>query len=138
MGLSKVRLVELPKVTDAGASLTFVEGSRHLPFTIRRVYYLYDIQDGVHRGGHAHKDHEELILAVHGSFDVRLDDGKGSITHHLDQPNVGIFFPTFVWHELTNFSPGTVCLVLASHCYDHEDYFREYSEFLAAVKHKRS
>lgn len=134
MGLDKVRFVDLATATGAGACLTFIEGGRHLPFDIRRVYYLYDIEPGVQRGGHAHKQHEELIIAAAGSFDIILDDGYRTQRFPLDRPNRGIFFPTMVWHELENFAPGSVCLVLASLYYDQEDYFRDYDEFVAAVR----
>jgi len=133
MGLDKVRLVDLATATDATASLTFIEGGRHLPFEIRRVYYLYDIEAGAERGGHAHKQHEELIIAAAGRFDIVLNDGYRSERFCLERPNQGVFFPTMVWHELQNFTPGSVCLVLASLYYDQEDYFRDYDEFVAAV-----
>ncbi len=134
MGLDKVRYVDLPKMADPGATLTFIEGGRHIPFDIRRVYYLYNIRPGEKRGGHAHKLHEELILPLAGSFDIILDDGYRNARYRMDQPSRGIIFPTMVWHELENFSEGAVCLVLASLFYDEEDYYRDYATFRAAVR----
>ena len=132
MGLDLVRYVDLPKMADPGATLTFIEGGRHIPFKIRRVYYLYNIRPGEKRGGHAHKLHQELILPLAGSFDIILDDGYRSGRFHMDQPSRGILFPTMVWHELENFSEGAVCLVHASLLYDAADYYRQYDTFKAA------
>lgn len=134
MGLDRVRWIEVPHITGGGATLSFIEAERHVPFEIKRVYYLYHIQDNIQRGGHAHNDHEELILPLAGSFDMRLDDGAESRTFHLDSPWRGLFIPTMVWHELLNFSPGAVAMVCASHYFDHEDYYRTYEAFRAALK----
>ncbi|MFA4944308.1 MAG: FdtA/QdtA family cupin domain-containing protein [Lentisphaeria bacterium] len=134
MGLEQVRLLEFPKISDPRGSLSFVEGERHLPFAIKRVFYLYGIAPGQSRGGHAHKWHDEVIIPLAGSFDIILDDGFAKQPHHLDQPHVGLFLPRLVWQDLVNFSPGAVCLVLASDVYSEADYYRRYPEFLAAVR----
>lgn len=133
MGLEQARLLELPRVTDPGASLTFIEAARHIPFDIQRVYYLYGIAPGQQRGGHAHKLHQELIIAIAGSFEIVLDDSRKQRRYTLDRPDRGVLFPTMVWHELENFSPNAICLVLASLRYDDEDYFRDYAEFCRAT-----
>jgi dTDP-4-dehydrorhamnose 3,5-epimerase-like enzyme len=133
-GLDRARLIELPKIGDHRGFLTVAENNRQVPFDIRRVYYLYDLPENTHRGGHAHKLHEELVLPLAGSFDVTLDDGQHRKTFHLDQPNIGLFMPTMVWHELANFATGSVCMVLASQPHDAEDYYRDREEFYRAVR----
>jgi dTDP-4-dehydrorhamnose 3,5-epimerase-like enzyme len=114
--------------------LTFVEESRHIPFEIRRVYYLYDVPGGESRGGHAHRNLEQLIIAAAGSFTVVLDDGFERGSFFLNRSYFGLYVPSMVWRELENFSSASVCLVLASEFYDQSDYYREYAEFLADVK----
>ena len=138
MGLDQVHLVELPKITDPRGSLTFAEGGRHVPFEIRRVFYLYGLAPGTQRGGHAHKWHDEVIIALAGSFDIRVDDGFQTSRYTLASPSTGLFLPRLVWQDLENFSPGAVCLVLASDVYAEADYYRKYPDFLAAVRGKES
>jgi len=133
MSIADVRLLDLPKVEDPRGNLTFVEGSRHVPFDIRRVYYLYDVPGGAERGGHAHRDLEQLIIAMSGSFDVVLDDGKGKHRFHLNRSYYGLYVPKLIWRELDNFSSGSVCLVLASNLFDEGDYYREYDDYLEAL-----
>lgn len=133
MGLESCRLIDFPKIADLRGNLTFVEGDRHIPFPIRRVYYLYDVPGGGIRGGHAHKALEQVIIALNGYFDVVMDDGRDKRTVHLSRGDQGLYMAEGVWRELTNFSDGAVCLVLASRPYEEEDYFRQYSHFLAAV-----
>jgi dTDP-4-dehydrorhamnose 3,5-epimerase-like enzyme len=133
MSLEKCKIVELPKVADPRGSLTFIEGGRHIPFEIERVYYLYDVPGGEMRGGHAHKALTQLIIAISGSFDVVLDDGKESKRFHLNRANYGLFVCPMMWRELDNFSSGSVCLVLASNLYDEKDYYRKYDDFRAAL-----
>ncbi|HEV3059175.1 MAG TPA: FdtA/QdtA family cupin domain-containing protein [Vicinamibacterales bacterium] len=130
-------LIYLPKIEDPRGNLTFVEGCRHVPFDIQRVYYLYDVPGGADRGGHAHKRLEQLIIAASGSFDVTVDDGRGKRSFHLDRAFCGLYVPPMHWRELTNFSSGSVCLVLASAPYDETDYLRGHDEFLAAVDRNR-
>ena len=129
--LSRCRLIDLPVVEERRGNLTFVEGERHVPFPISRVYYLYDVPGGAARGGHAHRGLEQLIIAMSGSFDVILDDGFGKRLFHLNRSYFGLYVPPMVWRELDNFSSGSVCLVLASEYYDESDYYRDYDEFVA-------
>ena len=131
------RIVHLPKIEDPRGNLTFVEGHRHIPFEIQRVYYLYDVPGGADRGGHAHKTLHQLIIAASGSFDVAVDDGLARQVVHLDRAFVGLYLPPMHWRDLTNFSSGSVCLVLASAPYDRADYVHDYGEFLTAVEGHR-
>lgn len=132
--LDKASLVNLPKITDVRGNLTFIEGGSHIPFDIQRVYYLYDVPGGAERGGHAHKNLQQLIIAMSGSFDVVLSDGNEKKRFHLNRSYFGLYVPTMLWRELDNFSSGAVCMVLASNRYDEEDYYRDYNEYLAALK----
>lgn len=134
MSLSNCYVLDLPKITDPRGNLTFIEGSRHAPFEIERVYYLYDVPGGSQRGGHAHRALSQLIIAVSGSFDVVLNDGHNAKTFHLSHPAKGLFICPMIWRELENFSSGSVSLVLASNLYDETDYYRDYAEFLKAVR----
>jgi len=129
VAVSKCRLIELPRVEDKRGNLTFIEENRHIPFQIKRVYYLYDVPGGESRGGHAHKQLQQFIIAANGSFDVVLDDGSSVERHHLNRSYYGLYIPTMVWRELDNFSSGSVCLVLASSYFDEQDYIRDYDVF---------
>jgi dTDP-4-dehydrorhamnose 3,5-epimerase-like enzyme len=133
MSVNDCRLIDLPKISDPRGNLTFVEGGIHVPFDIKRVYYLYDVPGGSERGGHAHKALHQLIIAMSGSFDVMLDDGREKKCFHLAQSYYGLYVCPMIWRELTNFSSGSVCLVLASNLYDEHDYYREYGEFIKEV-----
>lgn len=133
MAIDKCRLIELPKISDPRGNLTFIEAGRHIPFAIQRVYYLYDVPGGAERGGHAHKDLHQLIIAMSGSFDVVLDDGHHKKRFHLNRSYYGLYVCPMIWRELDNFSSGSVSMVLASNFYDESDYFRDYHEFLHAV-----
>ena len=134
MNLSKCKIIELPKITDVRGNLTFIEQNNHVPFEIKRVYYLYDVPGGETRGGHAHKQLQQFIVAAMGSFDVILDDGFEKKRFHLNRSYYGLYIPRMVWRELDNFSSGSVCLVLASELYDKEDYIRDYETFKNMVK----
>lgn len=134
MSINKCRLVDLPNHEDDRGNLTFVEGDIHIPFAIQRVYYLYDVPGGAERGGHAHKDLRQLIIAMSGSFDIVLDDGSKKKRFHLNRPYQGLYVCPMIWRGMDNFSSGAVCLVLASNVYDENDYYRDYNEFLSAVK----
>lgn len=123
-------LVLLNKKHREKGNLTVVQNCREVPFPIRRVYYLYDIPGGETRGGHAHKELYQLIIAASGSFDITLDDGNVKRVFSLSQPYQGLLIVPGIWRELSNFSSGSVCLVLASECYDEGDYIREYEDFL--------
>ena len=130
-------LVDLPLVPDHRGNLTFIEGHRHIPFDIARVYYLYDVPGGAMRAGHAHKQLSQLVIAVSGSFDIRLDDGARKERIALNSARRGLLLRPMVWREIENFSSGSVCLVLASLPYDESDYFRNYADFEAAVRARR-
>ncbi len=130
MNIDKCHLIDLPKILDPRGNLTFIEGNQHIPFDISRVYYLYDVPGGAERGGHAHKALNQLIIAMSGSFDVVLDDGKNKKRVHLNRSYQGLYVCPMIWRELDNFSSGSVCMVLASNLYDEEDYYRNYDEYL--------
>jgi dTDP-4-dehydrorhamnose 3,5-epimerase-like enzyme len=134
MTVNDCKVIELPKINEPRGNLTFIEGSRHIPFDIRRVYYLYDVPGGAERGGHAHKQLEQLIVAMSGSFDVALDDGYEKKRVHLNRSYNGLYVPRMIWRELDNFSSGSVCMVLASNYYDEADYYRDHVDFLLALK----
>lgn len=125
---------ELPKINDPRGNLTFVEAGRHIPFDIQRVYYLYDVPGGAERGGHAHKDLHQFIIAMSGSFDIHLDDGHSKKTIHMNRSYYGLYVCPMIWREIDNFSSGAVCMVLASNFYDESDYYRNYSDFFEAAK----
>ena len=133
MSVSDCEIIDLPKIYDPRGNLTFLEGNNHNPFDIRRVYYLYDVPGGAVRGGHAHKELQQLIIAISGSFDIQLDDGTSKNSYHLNRSFQGLYVCPMIWREINNFSTGSVCLVLASLPYDESDYFREYSEFSSHV-----
>ena len=123
-------VLTLPKVHNRAGNITALNNSIDLPFDIHRVYYLYDIPGGIQRGGHAHKELHQLIVAVSGSFDITLEDGQNKKTVSLNQPYYGLHIIPGIWRELSNFSSGAICLVMASLKYDESDYIRNYKEFL--------
>jgi dTDP-4-dehydrorhamnose 3,5-epimerase-like enzyme len=126
------RIIELPRITDPRGNLTFVESGTQVPFEIARVVYLYDVPGGEVRGGHAHRELEQLIIAVAGSFDVVVDDGAQRERFSLNRSYYGLYVPPMIWREMDNFSSGSVGLVLASHVYDESDYYRDHDEFARA------
>lgn len=132
MSLAECRIVDLPKINEPRGNLTFIEGGRHVPFEIKRVYYLYDVPGGAERGGHGHKNLHQLIIAMSGSFDVILNDGTQQKRFHLNRSYFGLYVCPMIWRELDNFSSGSVCMVLASNLYDEADYYRSYDEFVRA------
>ncbi len=134
MDLSDHRVIELPRINDPRGNLTFIEAGRHVPFEIRRVYYLYDVPGGATRAGHGHRRLQQLIIAMSGSFDVVLDDGSERKRYHLNRSYYGLYVEPMMWREIDNFSSGSVCVVLASDYYDETDYFRSYEDFLKAAK----
>jgi hypothetical protein len=134
MSLDLCKIIDLPKISDPRGNLTFIEGGgRHVPFDIQRVYYLYDVPGGSERGGHAHKGLSQLIIAMSGSFDVVLDDGRAKRRFHLNRSYYGLYVCPMIWRELDNFSSGSVCMVLASNLYDEDDYYRDYADFQRAL-----
>lgn len=129
------RLINLPKISDPRGKLSYIEGGVHLPFDIKRVYYLYDVPSGMVRGGHAHKNLHQLIIPISGSFDISLEDARGDKqTFHLNSPDIGLYICPMIWRDISNFSQGAVCMVLASAPYDEGDYIRKYDEFLADTR----
>jgi len=132
MCIDRCRIIDLPKIQDPRGNLTFIEGGNHIPFDIKRVYYLYDVPRGSERGGHAHKGLHQLIVAMSGSFDVVLNDGSNTKRIHLCRSYYGLYVCPMIWRELDNFSSGSVCMVLASNQYDEGDYYRDFSEFMQA------
>ncbi len=134
MALIDCKIINLPKIHEPRGNLTFIEGERHVPFKIQRVYYLYDVPGGSERGGHAHKGLHQLIVAMAGSFDVVIDDGKEKQRFHLNRSYYGLYLCPMIWRELDNFSSGSVCIVLASNHYDESDYYRDYQEFLKSLR----
>ena len=132
MCIDRCRIIDLPKIQDPRGNLTFIEGGNHIPFDIKRVYYLYDVPGGSERGGHAHKGLHQLIVAMSGSFDVVLNDGSNTKRIHLCRSYYGLYVCPMIWRELDNFSSGSVCMVLASNQYDEGDYYRDFSEIMQA------
>jgi len=132
MSLTDCRIIDLPKINDPRGNLTFIEAGRHIPFDIKRVYYLYDVPGGAERGGHAHRALHQLIIAMSGSFDVILKDGRQQQRFHLNRSYFGLLICPMIWREIDNFSSGSVCVVLASNFYAESDYYRNYDEFLKA------
>ena len=130
--IKNVSIIEIPKIVDerGRGNLAVIEKNTY-PFNIKRVYYLYDVPSDAFRGGHAHKEVYELLIALSGSFEVLLDDGKIKQRVVLNKPNKGLLIPTGVWRELDNFSSGAVCLVLASEEFDEDDYIRDYNTFIS-------
>ena len=130
------KIIDLPRIYDPRGNLTVVEQLKEVPFDIKRVYRTYDVPGGESRGGHAHKKCQSFIIAVSGSFTVRLDDGHKHETYHLNHPYQGLLINTGVWRTLEDFSSGAVCLALASELFDENDYIREYDDFIRYVEDK--
>ena len=133
MSLEQCQLIDLPKMADPRGNLTFIEGERHVPFALKRVFYLYDVPGGANRGGHALKTSHQFLIAMSGSFDVILDDGHQKKRIHLNRSYYGLHIPPLIWREMDNFSSGAVCLALASECYSAEDYYRDYNDYLKSL-----
>jgi len=134
MSISKCKIINFPIIHDPRGNLTFIENSRHIPFDIKRIYYLYDVPGGAERAGHAHKNLHQIIIAMSGSFDILLDDGYEKKRFHLNRSYYGLYIPPMIWRVIDNFSSGSVCLVLASDFYSEDDYYRNYDDFLKAVR----
>lgn len=123
-------MLDLPRIDDPRGKLTFIEQSHHVPFDIRRVFYIYDVPTGESRGAHAHHSLHQVVVCLSGSFDVAIDDGRTKSHVHLNRPWKGLYVPPLIWAAEVNFDPGSVCLVLASELYDPDDYILDYHEFL--------
>ncbi len=130
MNRSEGRIIDLPKIIDPRGNLTVAEQLKNIPFEVKRVYWVYDVPSGECRGGHAHKQCREFIVAVNGSFTVTLNDGREQETFLLNHPYQGLLVETGIWRTLDDFSSGAVCLVLASELFEEEDYIREYDEYI--------
>ncbi len=129
MSLSKCKYIQLPKITDVRGNLTFIENENQIPFEIARVYYMYDVPGGSERGSHAHRTLHQFFVAMSGSFDVVLHDGKSEQRFHLNRPYYGLYVCPMMWRTLDNFSSGSVCMVLASELYSESDYLQDWDEF---------
>ena len=129
MSISDVKIVDLPKIHDQRGNLTFIESFKHIPFDIRRVYYLYDVPGGATRAAHGHKNLHQFMIAMSGSFDITMDDGVNKKKYHLNRSYMGIYIPPMIWRDLDNFSSGAICMVLASDYFDESDYYRNYVDF---------
>lgn len=133
MALSDCRTIDLPKISDPRGNLTFIEGQNHIPFEIKRVYYLYDVPGGAARAGHAHKKLEQFLIAIAGSFDVHLDDGFKRKKVHMNRSYYGLYVYPLTWRVIDNFSTGAVCLSIVSDYFDEGDYIREYKDYIELV-----
>lgn len=133
-----VRIISLPRIHDQRGDLTFIEGSNHIPFDIKRVYYLYNVPVDSERGGHAHKKLEQVVFALSGSFRVRVDNGCTKLDYWLRDPRQGLYISQLIWREIDSFSQGAVCMVLASLRYDESDYYRKYDDFIRRVTNCQS
>ena len=125
-------MLEFPKITDPEGNLTFIENERHIPFEVKRVFYLYDIPTGESRGAHAHRTLEQVLICLSGSFDVLVDDGFERKHVHMNRPWRGLYLPPMIWAAEVNFDAGSVCLVLTSQYFSEADYYRDYDEYVVA------
>lgn len=130
----KSSIINLPKILDRRGNLSFIEGNNHIPFTIRRTYWIYDVPGGEIRGGHAYRENQEFIVALSGSFDVVLHDGLQEQRYHLNRSYNGLYVPQGLWRQMENFSTNSLALVLSSTSYNAEDYIYDYDEFLRMTK----
>lgn len=130
--IASCQLIQLPKIADPRGMLTFIENGSHIPFEIKRIFYLYDVPTGESRGAHAHKKLHQFLICLSGSFDVAIDDGDSKKIIHLNRPWNGLYIPPMIWAAEINFDPGSICLVLTSSTFDETDYYRNYDDFLEA------
>lgn len=130
------QIIEIPKISDPRGNLSVIEKDV-IPFIMKRVYYLYDVPSDAERGGHAHKNLVQFLIPLSGSFDVLLDNGFNKEIINLNKPNKGLLITSGIWREMTNFSSGSVCLVIASETYEEEDYIRDYTDFINFINDKR-
>ncbi|MBU0580467.1 MAG: FdtA/QdtA family cupin domain-containing protein [Candidatus Margulisbacteria bacterium] len=129
MMIEECKIIDLPIINDERGNLSVAEETKAIPFSIKRIYYLYDVPTGASRGGHAHKEMESVILALSGSFDIIVDDGKKKGKFFLNRPHYGLYVPPFTWREIVNFSSNSIALAIVSTPYDEADYIREYKSF---------
>ncbi|MBU1674085.1 FdtA/QdtA family cupin domain-containing protein [Patescibacteria group bacterium] len=132
--IKKCKIIDLPIIADQRGNLSIAEESQAIPFPMKRIYYLYDVPTGAARGGHAHKEMESVIIALSGSFDVIVDDGKKKEKFFMNRPHYGIYVPPFTWREIVNFSSNSIALAIVSTPYDEADYIREYESFKDQIK----
>lgn len=132
--IKNCKIIEFPKIHDPRGNLSFIESERHIPFDIKRVFYLYDVPGGETRAGHANINLQQVLIAMSGSFDVILDDGSERKKFSLNRSYKGLYIPGMIWREIENFSSGAVCMVLCSDFYDPDDYYRDYNEFLTKIR----
>jgi hypothetical protein len=132
MRIKDCRLIEFPRIADPRGNLTFIENERHIPFEVKRVFYLYDVPTAESRGAHAHRTLEQVVICLSGSFDVMLDDGIDQRHVHLNRPWQGLYIPPMIWAAEVNFDAGSVCLVLTSQLFNEADYYRDYDEYVKA------
>ena len=128
--MNQPTIIDLPKFLDARGNLSFAQNNTQIPFEIKRTYWLYDVPGGESRGGHAYRETEEFVIALSGSFDVIVDDGREKMTYHLNRSYYGLYIPKGMWREMDNFSTNSLALEFASTNYNPEDYIRDYNEFL--------
>ena len=130
MSISNCRIIKIPSSSDFRGKLAFFEGNNQIPFEIRRIYYIYDVPINLDRGNHAHKNLEQVFIAINGSFDIEIDDGKSSKVFHLNSKNLGLYICPMIWRKMYNFSPGAICIVIASERYQEEDYIWDHKDLL--------
>lgn len=135
--LDKVRILDFPKICDPRGNLSFIEGGCHVPFAIKRIFYIYDVPGGECRGAHAHKENTTVLIALSGSFDLHLSDGREERIIPLNRSTKGVLIPPGVWDSMHNFTTGTVCLALCSHYFDEGDYIRDYDDYLIWIEERR-
>jgi len=133
MSMSQIRKISLPKILDKRGNLSVIEQLKDIPFEIKRVFWIYDVPGGEQRGGHAYREADEFIVALSGSFDVVLDNGKNKQTYCLNRSYTGVYVPKMTWREMNNFSTNAVALVLTSTEFDNNDYIRDYAEFVGLL-----
>jgi dTDP-4-dehydrorhamnose 3,5-epimerase-like enzyme len=131
------KIINLPKIPDKRGNLSFLEGNNHIPFDIKRVFWIYDVPGGETRGGHAYRESEEFVIALSGSFDVVLNDGKAEQRFSLNRSYYGLYVPKMMWRHMENFSTNSLALVLSSTCYAEEDYIRDFDEYKKQVNHEK-
>lgn len=137
MSVTECRIIELPRVHDPRGNLTFIESERHIPFGVKRIFYLYDVPGGATRAGHALKTCHQFLIASSGSFDVVVDDGSQQERYNLNRSYYGLYIPPLIWREIDNFSSNSICTALASEFYAENDYYREYSQFVNAANNNK-